>query len=273
MTLRERCGVLVEHAAFHRLVIALILLNAAAMGLETSAVVTATHGDWLRGINVAIQAAFVVEIALRLLGSRSIGGFLRDGWNCFDVLVVAASLLPVAGPFATVARLARVLRVARLVSASAELRLIVSTMLRSIPSMGHVVLLLGVLLYVYGIIGFHLFHRDDPQHWGSLGIALLSLFQVLTLEGWVEMQNAVIGAQPWAWLFFGSFVVIAVFVVINLFIAVVINNLQTVQSEERLRGIDAAEQALVEQVASLRAQLERFEQSLAVRRPGRREAA
>ncbi|MCP6756412.1 ion transporter, partial [Klebsiella pneumoniae] len=71
----------------------------------------------------------------------------------------------------------------------------------------------------------------DPRHWGSLGIAMLTLFQILTLEGWVDIQNASLAVTPWAWVFYVSFVLIAVFVVVNLFIAVVLNNLERARHE------------------------------------------
>ncbi|MFN8641089.1 MAG: ion transporter [Candidatus Binatia bacterium] len=244
------------------------MVNAAAMGLETSAAVMASYGRWLLAANAAIQALFVVEIALRLAASRPVRAFFRDGWNTFDFVVVVGSLLPVAGPFAALGRLARVLRVARLVSASHDLRLIIATMLRSIPSLGHVVLLLGVLLYVYAIVGVHAFGAHDAARWGSLGAALLSLFQVLTLEGWPEMQTALLAVVPWAWVYFASFVIIAVFVVINLFIAVVINNLQTVQGEQRAAAAGADAGALLEESARLRQRLEQFEASLQAQAAG-----
>jgi voltage-gated sodium channel len=186
--------------------------------------------------------------------------FFRDGWNVFDFVVVVASLLPQAGTFAIVARLARLMRVTRLVSLFPELRLIIGTMLRSIPSMGHVIMLLGLLLYVYGILGFHLFHEHDPEHWGTLGAALLTLFQMLTLEGWVEIQDSALKAYPWAWIYFGSFVLVAVFVVVNLFIAVVINNLELVKLEQRADADRRSpHHALLQAIEEVRERLEELE--------------
>jgi voltage-gated sodium channel len=183
-------------------------------------------------MEVLVQGIFVAEIAIRLVAFwPRLGAFFRDGWNLFDFTVVALSLLPAAGPFAAVARLARVLRVVRLVSHSSELRLIVGTMLRSIPSMGHVTALMGILMYVYGVLGWHLYHAVDPGRWGTLPKAFMTLFQLLTLDDWMAIQGAVIGERPLAWLYFISFIVVAVFVVVNLFIAVVLNNLQNVQEE------------------------------------------
>jgi voltage-gated sodium channel len=253
-----------EQRGFHDGVLAMIVLNAAVMGAETSAEVMARHGWWLLGLNGLVQTLFVLEIAVRVVAHWPTPlRFFRDPWNGFDFTVVALSLLPVAGPVASVARLARLLRVTRLVSAVPDLRLIVATMLRSIPSMGHVILLLGLLLYVYGVLGVNLFAEVDPAHWGSLGTALLTLFQMLTLEGWVEIQGAVLPARPFAWLFFGSFIVVAVFVVINLFIAVVINNLERAKAaEESLRDATSPHRDLLARLEALKAEIERCERGL-----------
>ena len=142
------------------------------------------------------------------------------------------SLLPATEEFALVARLIRVLRVLRLVSAAPQLRLIVATLVRSIPSMGHVIMLMSIIFYIYAVTGFHLFHEYDAKHWGTLGAALLTLFKIVTLEGWIEIMNAVIEAQPWSWLYFVSFILIGTFVMLNLFIAVVINNLEASKAAE-----------------------------------------
>lgn len=251
------------HPFFHRLVLGVILFNAALIGVETSRDVMSRHGTWLQALNLVIQIVFAVEIALRLVAhGRRWPAFFRDGWNVFDAVVVTASFLPAAGPFATIGRLARVLRVARVTSTVPELRLIVATMLRSIPSMSHVILLLGLLMYIYAVIGLHLFRDQDPVHWGTLGAALLTLFQILTLEGWVELQEASMERFPFAWLYYGSFVIVAVFVVINLFIAVVINNLEAAKAEEQ--GTAALTPAVLrDDLRAMHDQLSRIEVVLA----------
>ncbi len=235
MTARARR--IADDPRFQHFILGVIVVAAIIVGVETSATLTARYSAVIRALEVMVQVIFVVEIAIRLLACwpRPLA-FFANGWNAFDFSVVAASLLPQAGAFAMVARLARLMRVTRLISAFPELRLIIGTMVRSIPSMGHVIVLLGLLLYVYAILGFHFFRDADAAHWGTLGAALLTLFQMLTLEGWVEIQAAVIGAHPWAWLYFGSFVFVAVFVVVNLFIAVVINNLESVKHEQQIEA-------------------------------------
>lgn len=253
-----------EHRHFQNLTLAVILLTAGVVGVETDRDLAARHAALFAAVDAAIQAFFVLEIAIRLLACwPRLSRFFADGWNVFDLGVVAASLLPQSGTFAMVARLARLLRVTRLVSVFPELRLIVSTMLRSIPSMGHVIMMLALLLYVYGVLGVALFRQRDPEHWGGLGTALLTLFQMLTLEGWVEIQGRVLDDLPWAWVYFASFVFVAVFVVVNLFIAVVINNLESAKLEQQAEAdTSSPHHGLLHAIEDVRVRLERLERVL-----------
>ncbi len=253
-----------ESPLFQNFVLVVILLTAMVVGLETYDDLVDRYQASFRWFDVAIQAFFVLEIAIRLVAfwPRPLR-FFTDGWNVFDFAVVAASLLPQSGTFAMVARLARLLRVTRLVSVFPELRLVVSTMLRSIPSMGHVIIMLGLLLYVHGVLGVAVFRDQDPERWGRLGMALLTLFQMLTLEGWVEIQDRVLESYPWAWIYCASFVFIGVFVVVNLFIAVVINNLETVKLEEQAEADRGRpHHGFLRSIEDCRARLEQLERAL-----------
>jgi voltage-gated sodium channel len=256
------CRRIASNRWFQNAALAVIVANAALIGVETSTALWERYGGVFNVLNAAVQAIFVAEIAVRLLahGPR-IHRFFLDGWNVFDFGIVALSLLPEAGPFATVARLARLLRALRVVSALPELRLIVATMLRSIPSLANVVLLLGVILYVYAVVGVHLFAGIDPGNWGSLPRAGLTLFEILTLEGWVDLMNTSLTATRWAWIYYVSFVVLAVFVVINLFIAIVINNLEAAKRDERV-PTDSQTGPLTARLAGIREQLEAIESAL-----------
>jgi voltage-gated sodium channel len=252
-------GRLAAHPAFGRAVLALIAVNALLVGVETAGALVARHPAFFAAANATLVAAFCLELAVRLAAhGRRPHRFLASGWNVFDLAVVLLALVPAVGPLAGLARLARILRVLRLVSAAPKLRLIVNTMLRSLPSLGHVSLLLGLLLYVYAVMGVALFGAHDPAHWGSLGAALLTLFQVLTLEGWVELMAASRAAGPLTWLYYVSFVVLAVFVVVNLFVAVVLSNLEDARDEEkRAEGRLAGEPDF----DALRAEIDRLEAS------------
>lgn len=262
-TLSRHCDSLSRHPWFQRLVIGLIVFSAVLLGLETSDRMMDRLGRVFHVADVVVVGLFVVEIVIRLLAFLPRPWrFLRDGWNVFDFMIVAASLLPAAGPFAMVARLVRLLRVARLVSVSPQLRLIVATMLRSMSAMGHIVVLLGLLMYIYGVMGCFLFGEvpGATEHWGTLGQSMLSLFTILTLEGWADMQAEILPHQPWAWVYFTSFIVIAVFVVINLFIAVIVNNLQDIRAEA---AADPGRHGSAERLAAVIAELTRLREELA----------
>lgn len=271
-----RVAAVVASKWFTRAVIASIAINCVILAIETDRAIATAHAGVLSALHVSMIAIFGAELVLRLLANgRDWRRFVADGWTRFDLAIFAASLVPAIGPLATVARLARVLRVARVVSVSPKLRLIVATMARSIPSLGHVGLLLGVLLFVYGVLGVHLFGDADPAHWGNLGTALLTLFQILTLEGWVELQRASMAAEPWAWLFYASFVLIAVFVVVNLFIAVVLSNLDQARRDLSEEPPEPTPSELMQELRALRAELlasrqrppERIARSTAPKRP------
>ena len=228
---------IVGQAWFRHGITAIIIINAIIIGLDTSKVLHAAYGTLFEAANRVILGVFVVEAVLKIAAEfPRIQRYFQDGWNLFDFAIVVVSLLPNTGELATLARLARLLRVLRLVSTLPELRLIVATLVRSIPSMANVVLLLSIIFYVYGVAGYHLFHEVDPTHWRTLGISLLSLFRVVTLEDWTDIMYAAMAAYPWAWAYFVSFVILGTFVVINLFIAVVINNLDEAK-QERLREL------------------------------------
>ena len=224
---------IVDSKRFEPVMIGLIIFNAVLIGLETSRAFVARYDGWLSVGNDIILGVFIVEAVLKITAVAPRWKlYFASGWNLFDLSVIVFSLIPATDEFALVARLVRVLRVLRLVSAVPQLRLIVATLVRSIPSMGHVILLMSIILYIYAVTGFHLFGEGDPENWGTLGAALLTLFQMVTLEGWVEVMKAAMKITPWAWIFFVTFVMIGTFVVLNLFIAVVINNLEQSKIEQ-----------------------------------------
>ena len=248
---------IVSARRFEPFMIALIIFNAILIGLETSEELVARYGYWLNLGNDVILGVFIVEALLKIIAVAPRWRlYFGSGWNLFDFSIVVLSLMPATGDFALLARLVRVLRVFRLISAVPQLRLIVATLVRSIPSMGHVILLMSVIFYIYAVAGLHLFRAVDPEHWGTLGAALLTLFQMVTLEGWVDVMDSAMKATPLAWLYFVSFVLLGTFVVLNLFIAVVINNLeqskleqldelnQPTTHEEVLRELDLTRKAL-----------------------------
>lgn len=254
----------INHAYFDYSIIALILINAVVLGLETSSGIVSQYGELLALSSDIILALFIVEALLKMLAvAPKINLYFKDGWNLFDFSVIVLSLMPATGEMAMVARLARLLRVMRLISTIPELRLIVSTLIRSLPGMGHVIMLMGVIFYMYAVAGYHLFAEHDPQHWGTLGISLLSLFRVVTLEDWTDLMYTAMEMNSYSWIYFVSFVVMGTFVIINLFIAVVLNNLDEAK-QEQLKELQApvGREEILEELKTTQQALQRLQEKM-----------
>lgn len=273
--MQDLCRRLVANPWFDRVIVSLIIINAVVLGMETSPSLVERYGAAMISINHFVLAVFVLEAGIKITAvAPRFGRYFGDGWNLFDFTVVVLSLLPATGDFAMIARLARLLRVLRLISTLPELRLIVSTLVRSVPGFANVILLLFIIFYMYAVAGYHLLHEHDPVHWRNLGTSLLTLFRVMTLEDWTDVMYEAMRFSPYMWVFFVSFVIVATFVVINLFIAVVINNLEAAKQERVLHGeptldsVQAELQALHDSVARLTHEIQRLHDPRRMRGPG-----
>ncbi|WP_294254319.1 ion transporter [Propionivibrio sp.] len=224
MPWRQRLKVRLEMPTVQRSLIALILVNAVILGLETSSTVMASWGPWLIGTDKAILAVFVVEIALRLVAHRL--SFFRDPWSVFDFAVVAVALIPAAGSFA-VLRALRVLRVLRLITLVPSMKRVVGGLLSALPGLGSVTAIMGIIFYVTAVVATRLFGADFPQWFGTLGDSAFTLFQIMTLESWaMGIARPVMEVFPFAWVFFLLFILASTFTLLNLFIAVIVNAIQ-----------------------------------------------
>jgi voltage-gated sodium channel len=228
----SRIGLITDSALFRRVVTTLIVLNAIIVGLETYPEMRRGYGEALELADRVILYLFALELLLRFVATSSPSAFFRNGWNLFDLVIVGIGFLP-ASQFFTVARLFRIIRVLRAISVMPDLQRVVAALLRSLPSLGHIVILLGLLMYVYAAVGTSLFGEVAPKFFGTLHYSVLTLFSVITLEGWVAVMDEVLPHMPWAWVYFVSFILLGTFVALNFFVGVIVNNLQSVTTEER----------------------------------------
>lgn len=250
---------LVDAPAFQLAITLVIVFAGVLVGVETDPQLVARHGTVLRALDRIVLGLFVTEIALKLLAEgRAPQRYFRDRWNVFDFVIVVLCFIPMSGQYVTVLRLLRLLRVLRLLHALPRLQLLVSALLHSIPSMGYVAMFLALLFYVYGVAAVFLFGANDPVHFGHLGSSVLSLFTVVTLEGWAElMYTQMYGCDRFGYdamaalctapearpllapLFFVSFVLVGTMIVLNLFIGVIMNSMQEASAElERAQELE-----------------------------------
>ncbi|NBJ70288.1 MULTISPECIES: ion transporter [Clostridia] len=230
--IKQRCLVLSNSRVFTNVIISLIIVNAVLIGLETYPQIANTYGHWLVVIDAILLWIFTVEIIIRLIGSVSLKAFFKDPWSMFDFVIVLSGHLLV-GSYVTVLRILRVLRVLRAVSIIPSLRKMVNALLLTIPSMGTILLLLGLFFYVYGVVGTLLYQSIAPQYFGTLHQSLLTLFQVITLESWASgVMRPILAEDPSSWWYFVTFILIGAFVIINLFVGVVVNNVEEASKDE-----------------------------------------
>jgi voltage-gated sodium channel len=243
-----------ESGPVQRLIIAVIILNGIILGLETSPPINNAFGGLLRQIDRLCLTFFVVEISLALvaMGPR----FFRDPWRIFDFTVVGIALLPAAGAF-SVLRSLRILRVLRLISAAPQMRSVVQALLAAIPGLSSICFLLLLIFYVAAVIVTNLFSAAFPEWFGSIGASLYTLFQVMTLESWsMGIVRPVMETFPLAWMYFLPFILIATFMMLNLFIAVVVNAMQATHDQEALLAPHSkTEQLVLDELRALRAEV------------------
>jgi voltage-gated sodium channel len=251
---------IVENPNTERVIMALIIINATVLGLETSQSVMATSGPVLEFIDHVLLAIFVAELAARIIVHRL--DFFRDPWSVFDFLVVGIALVP-ATENLTVLRALRILRVLRLITAIPTLKRVVAGLLASLPGMSSILFLIGLIYYVFSVMGTKLFGATNPDLFGTLGKSLYTLFTVMTLEGWTnDVAKPVMEHHPYGWIYLFAFIIVATFMVLNLFIGVVVNSMQA----EAMKA-EAAEREIVhEEAAPILAEVKGLRQEVAALR-------
>lgn len=264
--------VAVANKAFDLVITAVILLQAVALALEATPEMHSfsREGELVEAsifstIHTLVVVVFVIEATLRLTAHYPRPqSYFKDGWNCFDFAIIVLSLMPITGGFSTIARLIRLLRITRLITKSTELRAIVTTLVRSIPSIFNILILLSILFFIYAIVGYHLFRNVDPQHWSSFPVAGTTLFQIITLEGWVDvMEPIILNLGPIYWIYFASFILIGTFIVINLFISVIVRKSEEAyQQIQRESQIPLTQQEIIEEIREIHRILQEIEERI-----------
>jgi len=237
-------------------IVALILVNALLLAAETDPSIEARFGGVIQVLNDIIVWVFVVELSLKMMvfGRQ----FWRDQWNWFDLTIVLLSVAPATEAFAALRSL-RALRLLRLVSILPSLRQVMEGFLKAIPSLGSIMGLMLLLLFVFAVMGTRLFGAAHPEYFGSLGKSTFSLFTVMTLEGWPDLAREVMRTHALAWLFFIVFIVLSSWAVLNLVIGVIVDSMHahTREKEEELEHEILRNQVkLIDEMAELRREVQ-----------------
>ena len=257
---RVRIGAIVEHSRVQNFIMAIIVLNAVSLGMETSGVITAKFGAALHAFDLFALTVFCVEIGAKLI-HRDLR-FFKDGWNVFDFLVVAIALIPASGPLA-VLRALRILRALRLLTVVPAMKRVIGALLAALPGMGSVFSIIFLVFYVAAVLATNFFSATFPQWFGSIGGSLYTLFQIMTLESWsMGIVRPVMEIHPYAWAFFVPFIMITTFAIVNLFIGIIVDAMQSQHTVEQdsfdagNKELLAGEAMILAEIKALRAEVQ-----------------
>lgn len=234
-------------------------------------------------LDMLILAIFTLEILVKLCmeGLRPWMFFFgKDwAWNNFDTAIVLLSF-PVwgleGGSSIALLRLVRLARLTKLIKKIPALQMIVQGLMGGLSSITYIMVLLFLVFYLYGVVGFYLFSVNDPFHFGTLMLSMLTLFRLATLENWGDIMflnlfgcdtytDMYVGPEDetpfnqelWcrypgtSWnlgpIYFISFIVVAAMVMLSLFIGAVTISMTESMIELKRMQEEAKQQAAVEQ--------------------------
>lgn len=290
------CKGVADSKWFTNFILGVIVLAGVVVGMQTYKEFEAENHALLSTLDTVILWIFVLEAVIKIIskGKRPLDYF-KDPWNVFDFTIVVVCFLPIGGKFIPVLRLARVLRVLKLVSAIPRLQILVNAVLKSIPSIGYV-FLLGILhFYIYGCMATFLFSDNDPVHFRNLQTSMLSLFRAVTLEDWTDLMyinmygsanygydestyaalanigitedKVVSTASPLAaGAFFVSFILTGAMIVLNLFVGVMLTGMDEAKKEteiaEAAKRKESENLDIKEELVQMEQQLQEMSQKL-----------
>lgn len=267
-----------QHNLFKQVIAFAIIACSILLGVETF---FPSHNIVLQSFDILFTLFFTIEILMRMIAERKGLAFFhlftlqkdKHGrykvdfsehgfWNWFDFTVTLASILVLIfsswsshPQFLVIARLFRVMRVMRLLEISHDLMAVERKIVSIIPTIFSFASLLGVLMFIYAVIGVFLFNHDKYGNadFSSLGGALLTLFQIMTLDDWSNLMHMATQNFAFNWLakgYFVSFVLLTAIISFNVFVAVLTSKVQEKEMEEqKLR--EKKEQELDQELTSM----------------------
>lgn len=259
---RARLRQWLEQTRVRNFILAVIIFYAIALGISTSDVVQANFSGLMWVIDRVVLAFFILELSLKIYAYGL--SFFRSAWNIFDLVVVAFGLLPQTTNLSAL-RALRVVRALRLLSVVPQMRNVVQALFDALPGMGAVIIMLSIVYYVFGVMATIMFGDSFPDWFGTLGRSLYSLFQIMTLESWsMGIVRPVMAVYPYAWAFFVPFIIITSFSVLNLFIGILVNTMQSAVEEKQEEDLEEMRDLIQEQnrqimqeLSALRSAMER----------------
>lgn len=259
-SLQQRLAAIRSYKPFELFIVSIIIGSALLVGAKTYEL-SPMMTQLVSFLDYLVTLIFVTEITIRFLGEEHKRNFFKDGWNVFDTLIVAISLIPIDNTdMALVARLIRVFRVLRMISTIAELRMLINSIFKALPQLGYVVLMMFIIFYIYAAMGSMLFDKINPVLWGDVSISMLTLFRVMTFEDWTDVMYETMSVYPLSWTYYMSFIFFTAFAFLNMLIGIIVNVMdsenQKVRSEEAMEANEPTIKDIYLKLEALEARLD-----------------
>ncbi|XP_026870578.2 sodium channel, voltage-gated, type I-like, alpha isoform X5 [Electrophorus electricus] len=258
---------LVTNQVFDIIIMILICLNMIAMMVETDSQ-TEQVTKTLEWINLVFIVLFTTECVLKMISLRQY--FFTVGWNIFDFVVVILSIVGycvfrvinsyfLSPTLLRVIRLARIGRILRLIKGAKGIRTLLFALIMSLPALFNIGLLLFLVMFIYAIFGMSNFAYvkkdagiDDMFNFETFGNSMICLFQITTSAGWDTLLSPMLNKPPdcdpekkhsgsqvkgdcgnpsVGIVFFVSYIIISFLIVVNMYIAVILENFSVATEE------------------------------------------
>ncbi len=222
-----------------------IILNAAVLGILTDRTLSAEEVLFLEAVDKACLVIFTVELIAKLLVYRR--SFWSEGWNIFDFVIVLSSIVFISSSISVI-RAFRIFRLLKALAEFPELQILVSSMLKAIPSMTWALLLLFIVFYIFAVFGSTMYGDAFPELFGDIGGSMFTLFQVMTFESWATaVARPIMAMYPYAWIYFLVFILLTAITLLNVMVGIVVEAVGTIsEAVKQKQAAEAAENAPLE---------------------------
>jgi voltage-gated sodium channel len=255
---QEALSEVTNNKYFELFMMGIIIFSAMLIGIDTFKL-NPVYEDIIFTLDKVITVVFIMEITLRITSYKKPWHFFKSGWNVFDFIIVTISLVPIDGNHSAVARLLRIFRILRLITIMPELKGIINALFKSSKSIAYVLILMFIIFYIFAVTGTVFFEDAKSGLWRDVGTALLTLFRIMTFEGWTEVMYETMEIYSWSWIYYLVFIFLTTFTFLNMIIGIIVDTLNEEHKKEKREAEEDDKKLLKELIEQNRTLIKKVE--------------